>query len=116
MLHGLRGHACVRLLRHGANTRQISDWVGMSEGMVKNYTKFSDQKDNAIAAVFLLDGTQAEQPHQNISIGCAASTYAIEAEAANGSSNSPHLPPGLSPMHLQLAQGRFGLSPDAADE
>jgi integrase len=59
--HGLRGHACVRLLRFGANTRQISDWVGMSEGMVKNYTRFSDQKDNAVAAVFLLDGTQAER-------------------------------------------------------
>jgi integrase len=59
--HGLRGHACVRLLRFGANTRQISDWVGMSEGMVKNYTRLSDQRDNAVAAVFLLDGTQADQ-------------------------------------------------------
>lgn len=62
VIHGLRGHACVRLLRSGANTRQISDWVGMSEGMVKNYTRFSDQKDNAIAAVYLLDGTMMEQP------------------------------------------------------
>jgi integrase len=60
--HGLRGHACVRLLRIGANTRQISDWVGMSEQQVKGYTRFSDQRDNAIAAVFLLDGTKAEQP------------------------------------------------------
>lgn len=61
VVHGLRGHACVRLLRVGANTRQIADWVGMSEPMVKNYTRFSDQKDNAIAAVYLLNGTQAER-------------------------------------------------------
>lgn len=54
VIHGLRGHACVRLLRHGANTRQIADMVGMSEPMVKNYTRFSDQRDNALAAVFLL--------------------------------------------------------------
>lgn len=58
VLHGLRGHACVRLLRAGFNTRQISDWVGMSEPMVKNYTRFSDQKDNALAVVHLLDGTR----------------------------------------------------------
>lgn len=64
VIHGLRGHACVRLLRAGANTRQISEWVGMSEGMVKNYTRFSDQKDNAIATVHLLDGTVVEH-HSN---------------------------------------------------
>ena len=34
VLHGLRGHACVQLLRAGANTRQIADMVGMSEEMV----------------------------------------------------------------------------------
>lgn len=60
VIHGLRGHACVRLLRAGANTRQISEWVGMSEPMVKNYTRFSDQKDNALATVHLLDGTVVE--------------------------------------------------------
>jgi DNA-binding CsgD family transcriptional regulator len=68
VLHGLRGHACVRLLRSGFNTRQISDWVGMSEPMVKNYTRFSDQKDNALAAVHLLDGTRLEQPSNKLRI------------------------------------------------
>ncbi len=55
VLHGLRGHACVRLLRAGANSRQISDMVGMSEEMVKNYTKLSDQRENATAAVLHLE-------------------------------------------------------------
>ncbi len=66
VIHGLRAHACVRLLRHGANTRQIADMVGMSEPMVKNYTRFSDQKDNALAAVHLLDGTRLEQPANKV--------------------------------------------------
>lgn len=61
VLHGLRGHACVRLLRAGANTRQISDVVGMSEPMVKNYTRFSDQRENAMAAVYLLERTGQER-------------------------------------------------------
>lgn len=55
VLHGLRGHACVRLLRAGANTRQISDMVGMSEPMVSRYTRFSQQRDNATAAVFHME-------------------------------------------------------------
>jgi hypothetical protein len=29
VLHGLRGHACVRLVRTGYNTRQISDIIGV---------------------------------------------------------------------------------------
>jgi len=66
VIHGLRGHACVRLLRAGANTRQISDWVGMSEGMVKNYTRFSDQRENALATVHLLDRTKLEQPSNKL--------------------------------------------------
>ncbi len=62
VIHGLRGHACERLLRAGANTRQISDMVGMSEPMVKNYTKFSDQRENATAAVYHLERTDRERP------------------------------------------------------
>lgn len=62
VLHGLRGHACVRLVRAGANTRQIADMVGMSEPMVKNYTKLSDQRANATAAVHLLERTDQERP------------------------------------------------------
>lgn len=61
VLHGLRGTACVRLLRAGANTRQVADMVGMSEPMVKRYTRFAVQRDNAIAAVHYLDRTQPER-------------------------------------------------------
>jgi len=60
VLHGLRGTACVRLLRAGANTRQISDMIGMSEEMVARYTRFSEQKENATAAVLHLDRTARE--------------------------------------------------------
>jgi integrase len=55
VLHGLRGTACVRLLRAGANTRQIADMVGMSEPMVKRYTRFAEQRKNALAAVVRLE-------------------------------------------------------------
>lgn len=61
VIHGLRGHACVRLDRAGANTRQIAAMVGMSEEMVANYTKFSVQRDNASAAVFHLERTLRER-------------------------------------------------------
>ncbi len=55
VLHGLRATACVRLNQAGANSRQISDMVGMSERMVERYLRFSIQKDNAMAAVIHLD-------------------------------------------------------------
>jgi integrase len=61
VLHGLRAFACVRLLRAGANTRQISDMIGMSEEMVKRYTRFSEQKENASAAVYHLDREARER-------------------------------------------------------
>jgi len=61
VIHGLRGHACVQLLRAGANTRQISDMVGMSEEMVANYTRFSVQRENASAAVHHLERTIRER-------------------------------------------------------
>jgi hypothetical protein len=61
VLHGLRGHACVRLLRANANTRQISDMVGMSEPMVARYTRFSLQKENASAAVYHMTRTSGER-------------------------------------------------------
>jgi len=62
VIHGLRGTACVRLLRAGANTRQIADMVGMSEPMVKRYTRFATQRQNALAAVHYLDRMPQEQP------------------------------------------------------
>ena len=55
VLHGLRGHACVVLLRAGANTRQIADCVGMSEPIVAKYTRHSIQRENASAAVYHLE-------------------------------------------------------------
>jgi integrase len=61
VLHGLRGTACVRLLRAGANTRQIADMVGMSEAMVGRYCRFSVQRENASAAVLHLDRTARER-------------------------------------------------------
>jgi integrase len=55
VLHGLRGHACVRLYRAGCTTRQVADMVGMSEPMVARYTRLSVQKENALAAVYQLE-------------------------------------------------------------
>ncbi len=62
-LHGLRATACVRLLRAGANTRQIADMVGMSEPIVARYVRFAQQKDNASAAVLLLDRARTDKEH-----------------------------------------------------
>jgi integrase len=62
VLHGLRAFAVVRLRRAGANTGQIADMVGMSEVMVKRYSRFSRQRENALAAVHFLDRTNPEQP------------------------------------------------------
>jgi integrase len=61
VLHGLRATACVRLLRAGANTRQIADMVGMSEPIVGHYCRFSVQRENATAAVLHLDRTSRQQ-------------------------------------------------------
>lgn len=61
VMHGLRATACVRLSRAGATTRQISDMVGMSEAMVARYCRFSLQRENAAAAVVVLDRTRRER-------------------------------------------------------
>jgi integrase len=61
VLHGLRATACVRLSRAGATTRQIADWIGMSEKMVARYCRFSEQRENALAAVVHLDRFKAQQ-------------------------------------------------------
>jgi len=61
VIHGLRGAACVRLVRAGANTRQIADMVGMSEEIVARYTRLSSQRENASAAVLHLDRTSRER-------------------------------------------------------
>lgn len=58
VLHGLRGHCCVRLSREGLTDHQISDIVGMSIPMVGRYTRLSSQRDNALAALY---GTSGER-------------------------------------------------------
>jgi integrase len=55
VLHGLRGHACVRLYGAGCTTKQVADMVGMSEPMVARYTRLSVQKENALAVVLKLE-------------------------------------------------------------
>jgi integrase len=55
VIHGLRGTGCVRLRRVGATIPQIADMAGMSEGMVARYCRFALQKENALAAVVMLD-------------------------------------------------------------
>lgn len=61
VMHGLRGTAVVRLRRAGATVPQICDMVGMSPEMVKRYCRFSDQRENALAAVHILDRTAIER-------------------------------------------------------
>lgn len=60
-MHGLRATAVVRLRRAGATALQIADMVGMSEQMVKRYSRFSVQRENALAAVVYLDRTPRER-------------------------------------------------------
>lgn len=60
VLHGLRGHACVKLFRMGKNPKEIATLVGMSTPMVETYTKLSQQRLDAVAAVYNL-GTYREQ-------------------------------------------------------
>src|SRR5262249_11238953 len=54
VLHGLRGHACVRLYRAGCTTKEVAEFVGMSLGMVERYCRLPVQKENAMAAVIRL--------------------------------------------------------------
>jgi integrase len=63
-LHGLRATAVVRLRRAGVSAPLIADTVGMSTEMVTRYSRRSNQSDNAIAALEMLQkktpGEQAE--------------------------------------------------------
>lgn len=61
VLHGLRGHACVRLRRAAATIPQIADMVGMSEANVAHYCRLSEQRENASAAVHHLERTLKER-------------------------------------------------------
>lgn len=55
-LHGLRATAVVRLRRANIEPTLIANFVGMSVGMVERYCRLSDQRENALAAVRILDG------------------------------------------------------------
>jgi len=61
VMHGLRGCAVVRLRRAGVSIPLISDMVGMSAQMVTRYCRYSVQRDNALAAVHILDRTAIER-------------------------------------------------------
>jgi integrase len=50
-VHGLRGHACVRLYVAGYTTRQVAQTIGMSNEMVEHYTRLSSQQAEAEAAL-----------------------------------------------------------------
>jgi integrase len=68
VMHGLRGHACVRLRRAGLTAMQIGDMIGMSIPMVERYCRLSVQKENAVAAVIQLRGTVAERNAANLEL------------------------------------------------
>jgi integrase len=56
VLHGLRGHACVRLYRAGYTTHEVAVSVGMSLPMVDRYCQHSVQRSDALAAVIRMEG------------------------------------------------------------
>jgi DNA-binding CsgD family transcriptional regulator len=66
VMHGLRGHACVRLRRAGCTAMQIADMIGMSVPMVERYCRLSVQRENAVSAVVQLQGTVAERNGENV--------------------------------------------------
>lgn len=64
-LHGLRASACIRLSRAGATTRQIAGLVGMDEKQVALYCRFSEQRENAMAALLHLEKFRGRQAIDN---------------------------------------------------
>ncbi len=59
--HGLRATAVIRLRRAGVSRPLIADMVGMSAPMVDRYCRRSEQRDNAMAALRMMEGTPREQ-------------------------------------------------------
>jgi integrase len=60
-LHGLRATAVIRLRRAGVSRPIIGDMVGMSSTMVDLYCRRSDQSDNALAGLDMMERTRREQ-------------------------------------------------------
>lgn len=59
--HGLRATAVIRLRRAGVSKPLIADMVGMSPAMVDRYCRRSEQRENAMAALRMMEGTVREQ-------------------------------------------------------
>jgi len=64
-LHGLRATACIRLSRAGVTTRGIASLVGMHEKQVALYCRFSEQRENAMAALLHLENFRGRQVIDN---------------------------------------------------
>lgn len=60
VLHGLRATAVVRMRRAGVSRPLIGDFIGMSARMVDRYCRASEQRDNALAGLQMMDRTEAE--------------------------------------------------------
>lgn len=61
-MHGLRATAVVRLRRANVEPTLIANFVGMSVPMVERYCRFSDQRENALAALRILEGNIVSFP------------------------------------------------------
>lgn len=55
VIHGLRAHRCVMLSRAGKTDHEIGQVIGMTARMVERYTRFSSQRENALAAMGRLE-------------------------------------------------------------
>lgn len=66
MLHGLRGTAVLRLRRAGVSKPLICDFVGMSAQMVDRYCRKSEQRENALAAVYQLEKIRQERTAERV--------------------------------------------------
>lgn len=69
-IHGLRGHACVRLSRDGYTDHEIGNLIGMHPQVVSRYTKLSVNKVNNVAAIFRIEnarGTMGKKSGGNAS-------------------------------------------------
>jgi len=85
VIHGLRGTAVVRLRRAGATIPQISDMVGMSPQMVTRYCRYSVQRENALAAVYMLDRSRPGRGR----MGAALAPYQVMPPASPTPARSP---------------------------
>lgn len=55
VIHGLRGHACVRLYREGYTSKDVSRLVGMTVSTVEHYCKGASVENDSVAAVLRME-------------------------------------------------------------